>query len=260
MVGLVPGFGEAADVANAVWYVAEAKYLDAGLSLISVIPVVGDVIGKGGKLTKRLGGDAGKRVLDALQRVDVLRFLDQFKSHPKLGPFVARIQEAVQKWVDELKETAKDASSGRQRLTYQPTVQGVPNRPPGWGRTNKYGDVLYSTVGSATDQALARHHEMVHSFLSPKLMPLREFPADLMQWSYDKSAFLRYVEEALAETHAQLRVHGLRGLPTGIQFPIKEGYATVEQVVREGAIGTVVIGGITYGVYVVADRPGEPGR
>ena len=30
VVGFVPGWGEAADVANAVWYVGEAKYLDAG--------------------------------------------------------------------------------------------------------------------------------------------------------------------------------------------------------------------------------------
>jgi hypothetical protein len=103
VVGLVPGFGEAADVANAAWYVAEAKYLDAGLSLVSVIPVVGDVIGKGGKLAKRLGGEAAQKALQALQRVDVVKFLDQFKTHPKLGPYVAQIQEAVGKWVDDLR-------------------------------------------------------------------------------------------------------------------------------------------------------------
>jgi hypothetical protein len=103
VLGFVPGLGEAADVANAAWYVSEAKYLDAGLSLVSVIPVVGDVIGKGGKLAKRLGGDAAQKLLQALERVDVVKFLEQFKGHPKLGPYVAQIQEAVAKWVDELR-------------------------------------------------------------------------------------------------------------------------------------------------------------
>ena len=102
VVGFVPGWGEAADVANAAWYVGEAKYLDAGLSLISVIPVLGDVIGKGGKLATRLGPDAAKATLQALDKVDVLRFLDQFKTHPKLGPHVQKIQEAIRKWIDEL--------------------------------------------------------------------------------------------------------------------------------------------------------------
>jgi hypothetical protein len=54
--------------------VAEAKYLDARLSLVSLISVVGDVIGKGGKLAKRLGGEAAQRVLQALQRVDIVKF------------------------------------------------------------------------------------------------------------------------------------------------------------------------------------------
>jgi hypothetical protein len=94
---------------------AEAKYLDAGLSLVSVIPVVGDVIGKGGKLAKRLGGEAAQKVLQALQRVDVVKFLDQFKTHPKLGPYVAQIQEAVGKWIDEL---AGKTGSGHLRRTW----------------------------------------------------------------------------------------------------------------------------------------------
>jgi hypothetical protein len=121
VVGFVPGLGEAADVANAAWYVAEAKYLDAGLSLVSVIPVVGDVIGKGGKLAKRLGGEAAQKVLQALQRVDVVKFLDQFKTHPKLGPYVAQIQEAVGKWIDELGGAKADS--------------GAPPKGPGAPRT-----------------------------------------------------------------------------------------------------------------------------
>jgi len=53
-VGLVPGWGEWADVLNAVIHAKEGNYLLAALSTISVIPVVGDAIGKGGKVTLKL--------------------------------------------------------------------------------------------------------------------------------------------------------------------------------------------------------------
>jgi len=110
--------------------------------------------------------------------------------------------------------------------------------------------VRYSTKGSAADQALARYHESVHSVLSPKLMRFRQFRANLGMAAYERSAFLRYLEEALAESYAQLRVNGIQGLPTGIRFPIANGYVTLSAVLAEAAIGTVVIGGITYYVYL----------
>jgi len=50
LAGLIPGVGEYADAANAALYAKEGKWLLAGLSLISTIPVVGDAIGKGGKI------------------------------------------------------------------------------------------------------------------------------------------------------------------------------------------------------------------
>lgn len=57
VIGLIPG-AEVADIINAAWYIDLANketdnaqkntyYIFAGLSLISVIPTVGDVIGKG---------------------------------------------------------------------------------------------------------------------------------------------------------------------------------------------------------------------
>ncbi|MFE5731713.1 hypothetical protein ACFQ7A_12525 [Streptomyces sp. NPDC056528] len=41
VVGLVPVVGEAADIANGIWYTAEGNYVDAGLSFSSAIPIVG---------------------------------------------------------------------------------------------------------------------------------------------------------------------------------------------------------------------------
>ncbi len=133
---------------------------------------------------------------------------------------------------------------------YQSSVEGDPVMEIGHGNTDKYGNVRYSAAGSDTDQALARYHEMVHSYLSPKLIPFREFRADLRMTAYKRSAFLRYFEEALAESYAQMRVNGVKGLPTGIRFPIANGYVTLTAVLKEAAIGTVTVGGMTYYVYL----------
>ncbi|MFM9587021.1 golvesin C-terminal-like domain-containing protein [Streptomyces caniscabiei] len=65
VVGMVPVVGEIADVANGVLYLAEGNYVEAGLSLSSAIPVVGNAIGaanlarKAGKLADE-AVDAGQ--------------------------------------------------------------------------------------------------------------------------------------------------------------------------------------------------------
>ena len=44
--------GEVADFANGTISLCRGDFLDAGLSFASMIPVVGDAIGKGGKVAK----------------------------------------------------------------------------------------------------------------------------------------------------------------------------------------------------------------
>ena len=138
------------------------------------------------------------------------------------------------------------------RGRYKPTTTGDPALPAGEGSTNKYGDIIYSTRGAATDQALVLYHEQVHSFLSPKLKLFRELRADLGMTAYQKSYFLKYLEEALAESYAQMRVNGLKGLPAGIRFPIANGYVTLRAVLTEAAagaaFGTISVGGIVFAV------------
>ncbi len=66
VVGMVPGVGVVADVANGVWYAAEGNYVDAGMSFLSAIPGVGDTVGlakmgvKAGKGLASMGATAGK--------------------------------------------------------------------------------------------------------------------------------------------------------------------------------------------------------
>ena len=70
--------------------------------------------------------------------------------------------------------------------------------------------------------------------------------------AYQKSSFLKYLEEALAESYAQMRVNGLKGLPAGIRFPIANGYVTLRAVLTEAAagaaFGTISVGGIVFAV------------
>ena len=68
--------------------------------------------------------------------------------------------------------------------------------------------------------------------------------------AYAKSGLCRYLEEALAESYAQVKVNGVRGLPDGLAFPIRNGYVSLARVATEGAIGTVSYGGVLYVVHV----------
>lgn len=48
--GLIPGVGEVCDLGNVILYCRKGEWLNAAFSLISTIPELGDLIGKGGKL------------------------------------------------------------------------------------------------------------------------------------------------------------------------------------------------------------------
>lgn len=47
--GLVPIIGEVADGLNVAWYAKEGEWFNAAMSLLSILPVAGDIIGKGAK-------------------------------------------------------------------------------------------------------------------------------------------------------------------------------------------------------------------
>src|SRR5690606_1682529 len=53
--GIVPVIGEPLDLLNAAWYATEGNYGMATLSAISIVPVAGDYLGKGGKLIIKSG-------------------------------------------------------------------------------------------------------------------------------------------------------------------------------------------------------------
>ena len=120
-------------------------------------------------------------------------------------------------------------------LRYKPTLTRDPTVPAGNGWTTSWGDIVVSSRGSATEQALVLLHERVHQFLTPRLYILRNFRVSLRDKSYVRSSLWRYLEEALAETIAQVGTGRFKQFFTGIRFPVKEGYVFLCQGGGRGA-------------------------
>lgn len=109
-------------------------------------------------------------------------------------------------------------------IRYRPTTTGTATMGAGSGVTSWWGDIEFSTLGSSTDQALVLFHEQVHQFLTPKLYFLRSIRVGMRTGSYVYSSLFRYLEEALAETVAQVRVNGWQKLFSSVRFPTDNGY------------------------------------
>lgn len=166
----------------------------------------------------------------------------------------ASISEVIRPRSPGLAQVGVDSQEGH--FWRRPSVTGDASLAAGEGTTNAFGDVTYSMAGTATEVQLARVHELVHSFLSPRLGIFRTFRARLAMSGYMRSAILQYLEEALAESVAQFAAYGVVGLIRGIRFPIANGYITLQQLVSEGAeIGTILVGTQRFSVKVVVTSP-----
>jgi hypothetical protein len=146
-------------------------------------------------------------------------------------------------------------------------------RPAGAGVTDPWGDIVISRLGTATDRRLAALHENVHRVLTPKVYFLREFRVQNRTSSYTRSVLSKYLEEALAETVAQVGVNGFREVFKGISFPIREKYVTILRrdriftaqgveiilpIAPEAAgllAGSILVGGIRCDLYASQGRP-----
>ena len=150
-------------------------------------------------------------------------------------------------------------TEGVRSRMYRPTTAYDARLPAGGGETDKFGNVTLSPHGTATDRTLALAHEEVHSALSPKAMnALRTFRADVAMAGYGKSALLKGLEEAMAETVAQVSVRGLspEAVLDGIRFPVTNGYVTLSRLTAEASVATIAYAGTLYGVYVTAEKLG----
>jgi len=166
----------------------------------------------------------------------------------------ASVADAMRPRDPGLPRVGPDPQAGR--MWSRPGITSDPTLPAGEGSTSPFGEVRLSPHGTVTEQALVRAHELVHQFLTPRFGILRTFRVRLGMAGYLRSAFLQYLEEAIAETVAQLRVNGFSGLLEGVKFPVANGYVTISDLVSEGAaIGTITAGTQYFTVQFIPSGP-----
>lgn len=117
VIGLIPGLGEVADLTNAGLYAKKGEYLMAAFSVISLIPAIGDAIGKGGKIGTYLskfgvkgGGKASKALGKLLSKhmPKIQKTLKSLKSNKYVGKYVDDMAGAVMKYGDDIATKAAD--------------------------------------------------------------------------------------------------------------------------------------------------------
>jgi hypothetical protein len=148
-------------------------------------------------------------------------------------------------------------------ISYTPkvTVASIPQTTPEYimfGVTDMFGDITIEASLTKTQQLEVLWHERVHQVLTPKLHFLRHIRIKAAMEGYNRSYVLRYLEEALAESYSLLRCQGLRGVVTGLKFPVSNGYVTIASIAKEISgvfLGPILIGGTAYRVYFQAGSP-----
>ena len=142
-----------------------------------------------------------------------------------------------------------------------PPLRSTRALPAGAGETDTWGGILISRLGTAADRRLAALHENIHRLLTPKFSVLRNFRVANRSSSYSRSALSKYLEEALAETAAQVAVNGLRSAFRGVSFPVQFGYVTLlREVVINGKLVRPFLpelGGLCAGGFVFGGIPFE---
>ena len=110
VVGLIPGVGEAADGVNALISVARGNPLEALFSLVSMVPMAGDAVGKSGKVALKILDPAIDIIKNAGPVADVVAKIgpDAVK---KLGPIISTFKDVIVKHkptIDKVFEVVAD--------------------------------------------------------------------------------------------------------------------------------------------------------
>lgn len=96
VVGLIPGVGEAADGVNALISVARGNPLEALFSLVSMVPMAGDAVGKSGKLVLKILDPVIDIIKNAGPVKDVVAKLGP-DVVAKLGPKISMLKDVLVK-------------------------------------------------------------------------------------------------------------------------------------------------------------------
>jgi hypothetical protein len=127
------------------------------------------------------------------------------------------------------------------------------------GKTDEFGNIEISEAQSPAGKIKSLAHEKVHRFFTPVAEALRKLRIEARVDMYWRSAFLRYLEEALSEGWSQLLNNGLLGPLASLQaiyFPIVQGYITLSEVMMGGnLVGTITLAGRRIYVFVSTGEP-----
>jgi hypothetical protein len=109
------------------------------------------------------------------------------------------------------------------------------------GATDKFGNITIQPGLAGRELTETVAHESVHRLLSPRPTSfLGEFRADVGMAAYSRSHFVRFLEEAAAETWAT------GSLRQGVAFPFQAGYVSGTRFFVEGVGYVTIVGGTIY--------------
>ena len=125
VAGFIPGYGEIADVINALDYARKGEYLFSALSVLSVIPELGDIVGKGTKYAIKLaqagkGGKAATKVAGAAPKAQ--KFINA-AAHLKKAKMVLRNSQGL---IDGVFEKAEEMDN-EELKKYLPKIRQALN-------------------------------------------------------------------------------------------------------------------------------------
>jgi hypothetical protein len=172
-IGLIPGYGEVADLINAIISLVRGNPLEAALSLISIIPVAGDAVGKGGKVVVKILGPAmpaikavagGEDIVKALGKLgpDVLESLAKNSSKIReFKDFIAKYGKSAQEIIDLIK------SGNSEKLL---KIAGYTSAPT--GKVKQIADFALKKAGEKipdVEQMLADFYKFLSDFTEEKV-------------------------------------------------------------------------------------------
>ena len=131
LAGLVPGLGEFADAANALDYATKGDYVMSALSIVSMIPEIGDIVGKGGKIALwvektfpkafQVATKYGPEISDAIKELRVLiqnnkPLIDKVMLALKQDPKYEELKQHLPKIQDAINMLGKELPGEEERI------------------------------------------------------------------------------------------------------------------------------------------------
>ena len=126
ILGFIPGIGEAADFTNVMIFLKRSQtsddpstdYLFAALSLVAMIPVIGDVVGKGGKIL--VGAARGGKLAKSSPLL-----LKTQRAIVKAGPEIEKVMTALAGKSNAFKPYAKRMRDALTEFAKEPAIAPI---------------------------------------------------------------------------------------------------------------------------------------